>query len=162
MNAAAPGMTGDNYSAFGLRPLPPIRAARAEICVNVLRDTARDLRTDAALKKRVEPAEAEAPEAQAAALDYAAAIIAGEDPEPPRLGVAAGRGPTDHLCDKPGCGASAPFGFGLSNEPGRWACGAHRAEIEDLYRTERAERERKNAEALQPNTSMAGLGGRLV
>jgi hypothetical protein len=42
-----------------------------------------------------------------------------------------------HPCWKPGCTASAPFGFGvklLHNEPGLWACADHSSELQSLLR----------------------------
>lgn len=146
-----------SYSAFGQRPLPPIRSAHAEHAIYVLEDTAQDLRADAKLRARVHPEEGEGAEAQAAILEAAIAILRGGEAQAMVDG-----GPEAHFCVAPGCGAPASNGFGFAGERMFWACREHGNTVEEMWRTDRAEREARSAEALRPTNNMAGIGGRLV
>jgi hypothetical protein len=157
----------DSYSAFGSRPLPPVQAVQVEVALYVLEDTAKDLRAEAKRRARVHSDEAEGPEAQAAILDRAAAVLRGDDATLPASAVPA---PAAHTCDYDGCGAPASNGFGIGAGPQSWACNVHAAQIEQAWKdihaawvcAEQARRLAAEEKLREPSTDMSGVGGRLI
>lgn len=64
-------------------------------------------------------------------------------------------GPQEHFCKV--CGVSAPYGFGFKGEEAVWACGAHRVEVEDAWRSAIAARVARAQEAMKPRPAPGRL-----